>query len=200
MKRPYILLSLLWLGGIIMVLSGCAGVPEQHSQIAPTSVASPTTPLTQLKPEGALPSSCPITPVYQGGPPNLFVTSAIPWFQAQPASAGIVGHLFFANVPNRSGVYRFLHTGGSYPKDGTSTKILWTIDHPHILNQIQIDGTNLSSPRMTFHQTINPGIGPWAVPSPEQYPSIVVVPNPGCWRLQISSGIAKGMLIVWVVG
>ncbi|MFL5706705.1 MAG: hypothetical protein ACJ8AG_28375 [Ktedonobacteraceae bacterium] len=107
--------------------------------------------------------------------------------------------LFFTSTTAGSGTYRFLHTGGGYP-DGSSTKILWTIEHPHILNQIQIDGTKLSSPGMTFHQTIDPDVGSWAVPSPEQYPSIVVVPSAGCWRLHISSGLAQGILILWVVG
>ena len=34
------------------------------------------------------------------------------------------------------------------------------------------------------------------VPSPEQYPSIVVVPGAGYLRLQISSGLAQGTLIM----
>jgi hypothetical protein len=199
MKRPPVLHYLLWLGGIMVLLYGCGGPSELHTQTPTAPVASSTTSLTQLKPQGALPSSCPVTPIYQGGPPNPFITSALPWVQAQPTSSGIIGHLFFTGTTAGSGTYRFLHTGGGYP-DGSSTKILWTIDHPHILNQIQIDGTNLSSAGMTFHQTIDPGVGSWAVPSPEQYPSIVVVPSAGCWRLQISSGLAQGILILWVVG
>ena len=199
MKRLPVLHYLLWLGGIIVLLTGCAGTSELHTQTPAAPVTSPTTLLTQLKPEGALPSSCPVTPIYQGGPSTPFITSALPWVKTQPASSGIVGHLFFAGTTTGSGTYRFLHTGGGYP-DGSSTKILWTIDHPHILNQIKIDGTNLSSPGMTFHQTINPGVGPWAVPSPQQYPSIVVVPSAGCWHLQISSGLAQGTVIMWVVG
>jgi hypothetical protein len=199
MKRLPVLHYLLWSWSIIVLLSACVGPSESHMQTPTAPAASATTSLTRLKPEGAVPSSCPATPIYQGGPPNLFITSALPWIQAQPTSSGIIGHLFFAGITIGSGTYRFLHTGGSYP-DGSSTKILWAIDHPHILNQIQIDGTNLSSAGMTFHQTINPNVGSWAVPSPEQYPSIVVVPSAGCWRLQLSSGLAQGILILWVVG
>ncbi len=197
MKRPD--LNLFWLTGIMVLLSVCTGPSEQHAQTPSTPVAFPTSPITRLKPGGALPSTCPVTPVYQGGPSGPFITSTLPWSQAEPASSGIIAHLFFAGVSPANGTYRFLHTGGSYP-DGTNTKILWTIDHPHILNQIQINGTNLSHSGVTFHQTINPGATSWAVPSPEQYPSIVVVPSAGCWRLQVSSGMARGTMIMWVVG
>ena len=183
----------------MVLLSGCAGPSGEHPQTSPAPVAYPTTPPTQVKSEGAIPSSCPVTPIYQGGPPTPFITSDLPWIQAQPTSSGIVGHLFFAGTTTGNGIYRFLHTGGGYP-DGSSTKILWTIDHPHILDQLQIDGTNLSHPALTFNQTINPSASPSSVPSPEQYPSIVVVPNAGCWRLQVSSGMAHGTLIMWVVG
>src|SRR5258708_4811410 len=95
MKRPPVLHYLLWLGGIMVLLSGCGGPSELHTQTPTAPVASSTTSLRQLKPQGALPSSCPVTPIYQGGPPNPFITSALPWVQAQPTSSGIMGHLFF---------------------------------------------------------------------------------------------------------
>jgi hypothetical protein len=126
--------------------------------------------------------------VYQGGQANL---SGIPWVQAQPTSSGIVGHLFYAqSATTKSGTYRYIHTGGGYP-DGSATKILWIVDHPQASGPLQIDGTNLSDPGKTFHQTIA-GEG--------EIPSIVVVPSIGCWRLQIVSGNTNGTIILWVVG
>lgn len=188
MKRPHVLHDLLWLVGIMVLLSGCTGPSQPQARTPSASGAAPSAPVTQLKPEGALPSSCPATPVYQGGPGNL---SGIPWVQAQPPSSGVVGHLFYAqSATTKSGTYRFLHTGGGYP-DRSATKILWIVDHPQASGPLQIDGTNLSDPGKTFHQTIE-GSG--------EIPSIVVVPSAGCWHLQIVSGNANGTFILWVVG
>jgi hypothetical protein len=130
MKRPHALHALPWLVGILVLLYGCTGPSQPRAQTPTASAAAPSAPVTQLKPEGALPSSCPATPVYQGGSGYL---SGIPWVQAQPTSSGIVGHLFYAqSATTKSGTYRFLHTGGGYP-DGSATKIsglLTTPRHP----------------------------------------------------------------------
>lgn len=187
MKQPHILPTLLWFVGILVLLCGCAGPSQPQKQIPVARAASSFVPSTQLQPEGALPSSCLATPVYQGGQGNL---SGIPWLQAQPISSGIRGYLFYAqSATTKSGTYRFLHTGGGYP-DGSATKILWIVDHPQASGPLQIDGTNLSPPGKIFHQTIE-GSG--------EIPSIVVVPSAGCWRLQITSGSANGIIILWVV-
>jgi hypothetical protein len=92
------------------------------------------------------------------------------WVQAQPTSSGIVGRLFYAHsATTKSGTYRFLHTDGGYP-DGSTTKILWMVNSPQASGPLQIDGTNLSTPGKTFHQTIA---------GEAEIPSIVVVPSPG---------------------
>jgi hypothetical protein len=130
-----------------------------------------------------------------------FVSSGIPWVQAQPASSGILGHLFYTPFTlAEKGTYRFLHTGGADPGDGTNMKILWTIEHPAISEILQIDGTNLSSTGRTFHQTVNPDADATVALSQSQYPSIVVVPSAGCWQFQITSGQARGTITMWVVG
>jgi len=205
MKRADMLQHIFVLADLIVLLAGCTSSSTQGTQASPsaqgTRSATPSLPITQLKPEAPIPSMCPTTPIYRGGKQNVFVTSEIPWVQAQPTSSGIVGHLFYAPYTlAEKGSYRFLHTGGVYPTDGTNTKILWTIDHPNILATVQIAGTNLSSPGKTFHQDIDPTSSPIVVSPPSQYPSIIVVPNAGCWRLQVSSGQASGTIIMWVVG
>jgi hypothetical protein len=203
MKQPHVLRYILGLAILIMLVAGCTTSSQQRTQASPvlSPGASPSASVTQLKPEGALPSSCPATPIYQGGKANAFVSSGIPWIQAQPASSGILGHLFYTpfTLAEKS-AYRFLHTGGVNPVDGANTKILWTIDHASISDTLQVDGTNLSNPGKTFHQTINPGSSPAANLSQNQYPSIVVVPSAGCWKLQITSGQASGTITMWVVG
>ncbi len=188
MKHLHVLHSLLWLMAILLLLYGCTG-PSQ-TQTSATPGASPLTPVTQLKTEEALPSSCPTSLVYQGGQENISGTATVPWVQAQPPTSGIRGYLFYAQSPTtKSGTYRFLHTGGGYP-DGSTTKILWNVDHPQTSGPLQIDGTNLSHPGKTFHQTFE-GSG--------EIPSIVIVPSAGCWHLQIMSGNTHGSLILWVI-
>ena len=183
--------ALLWFVGILVALCGCIGPSQPQKQAPVVRTASSVAPATQLKPEGALPSSCPATPVYQGGTGDISGIADIPWVQAQPISSGIRGYLFYAHsATTKSGTYRFLHTGGGYP-DGSATKILWIVDSPQASGPLQIDGTNMSVPGKNFHQIIA-GEG--------EIPSIVVVPSAGCWRLHIISGNANGALILWVVG
>lgn len=205
MKQPHVLRYILGLVVLMMLMAGCTTSSHQPPKGSPASSpspgASPPASATQMKPEDTLPSSCPATPIYWGGKANAFVSSEIPWIQAQPASSGIMGHLFYSPFTlAEKNTYRFLHTGGANPVDGTNTKILWTIEHPAISGMLQIDGTNLSSPGKTFHQTINPDAGSTAVLSQNQYPSIVVVPSAGCWQLHITSGQASGTITMWVVG
>lgn len=194
MKQPHVLRYILGLVVLTMLVAGCTTSSQQPSRETPSASAR------QLRPEDALPTSCAATPVYQGGKANAFVSSEIPWVQAQPASSGILGHLFYTpSTLAEQGAYRFLHTGGANPADGTNMKILWTIEHPSISGMLQIDGTNLSDAGKTFHQTINPDAGSTAGLSQSQYPSIVVVPSAGCWQLQITSGQAHGTITMWVV-
>jgi|SRR5581483_1330283 len=204
MKQLHVLRYILGPVFLMMLIAGCttsSQPPSKGSTASPPPGVSPSASATQLKPESTLPSSCPATPVYQGGKANTFVSSDIPWVQAQPALSGILGHLFYTPYTlAEKGNYRFLHTGGANPTDGTNMKILWTIEHPAISDILQIDGTNLSSPGKTFHQTINPDANSTAVLSQNQYPSIVVVPSAGCWQLHITSGQASGTITMWVVG
>ena len=202
MKQPHVLRYILGLIVLMMLVAGCTTSPQPSSRTLPASSpeASPSTFVRQLRPEGALPSSCSATPVYQGGKANAFVSSEIPWIEAQPTSSGIMGHLFYTPFTlAEKGTYRFLHTGGANPADGTNMKILWTIEHPSISEMLQIDGTNLSNPGKTFHQTINPDADATVVLSQSQYPSIVVVPGAGCWQLRITSGQASGTITMLVV-
>jgi hypothetical protein len=204
MKQTHVLRYILGLIVLLMLVAGCTTSSQQPSRTpsaaSSETAVSPSTSARQLRPEDALPVSCSATPIYWGGQANIFVSSEIPWVQAQPASSGIMGHLFYTPFTlAEKGTYRFLHTGGADPADGTNMKILWTIEHPGITDILQIDGTNLSSPGKTFHQTINPDGSATAALSQSQYPSIVVVPSAGCWQLRISSGQARGIITMWVV-
>jgi hypothetical protein len=121
--------------------------------------------------------------------------------QAQPISSGIVAHLAYASLAN--GTYRLPPKNGVFPKEGLYTKTLWSIDYPQASSEFLIDGTLLSDRNQTFHDGGN------AVTSPNPYPqlrnghiytSYISAPSEGCWRLQITSGQARGSIVMWVVG
>jgi hypothetical protein len=107
----------------------------------------------------------------------------LPWIEASPASAGITGHLFYAY--GLHGKAAELHTHGVMPHE-RSTKILWVIKHAGTDRMLNIAGRNLSGGG-TMHQRF-----PVAISPANNYPSILDVPTPGCWRFQLSSGTVHG--------
>jgi len=104
----------------------------------------------------------------------------VPWLAAAPSSAGITGHLFFRH-PGARGAEAELHTGGEMP-GGASTKILWLIDNPDVGVALQITGRNLTGSGV-MHQTFA---------GSREVPSIIRIPTPGCWELQLRSGKVQG--------
>jgi hypothetical protein len=131
--------------------------------------------------------SCPITPIHgerwtatRAGDRGLEV---IPWVRAEPASAGLVEHLFFGSRP--------LHTGGRFP-DGGNAKVLWQSDRP--LSAMKITATTIDGADQTV------GI----VDSPEsavdtQWPSLVDLPSAGCWRVDLRAYDRDGREVTGIV-
>ena len=206
MKRPGMLRHLFWLGGIFVLLAACTSLPAQSPQKSPSpspgvqsahASPSPAQPAGQLKPNTPIPASCPATPVNIGGP---FGTDS-PWLQAQPTSSGIVAYLAYSGVsPSRT--YRLAHTNGFFPQEGLYTKTLWAIDNREASPALLIDGTDLGDVTKTFHDTGNAMWGP-GLPTGSNmhtYTSYLQAPSVGCWHLQITSGQARGALILWFVG
>lgn len=107
----------------------------------------------------------------------------LPWIEASPVSSGITGHLFYAY--GLHGKAAELHTHGMM-SGGRSTKILWVIKHAGSGRMLNITGRNLSRGG-TMHQRF-----PVAISPANNYPSILDVPTPGCWRFQLSSGTVQG--------
>lgn len=144
-----------------------------------------------LKPAEPIPATCPANPVYAG---SLGLTGLddVPWVKADPLSSQITAFLFFVEPTyKQTHSYQPLHTGGSYP-DGRSTKILWLLNVPAPPDTVVITGVKVSSPHETFQQTF-PLAGS-ATPG-GNYPSIVNVPTPGCWQIQINRAAS---ITVWV--
>ena len=185
-----------------MFLAACTSPPAQSTRISPTppvqsTQASPTHPVKQLKPNVPLPASCPATPVNIAGP----LGTESPWLQAQPTSSGIVAYLAYSGG-SPSGTYRLPHTNGFFPEEGLYTKTLWAIDNAQASRTLLIDGTDLSEVTKTFHDTGNAMWGP-GLPTGRNmhtYTSYLRAPSVGCWRLQITSGQARGAITMWFVG
>jgi hypothetical protein len=132
-----------------------------------------------------------------GGP---FGTES-PWLLAQPSSSGIVAYLAYSAV-SPSGTYRLPHTNGFFPQEGLYTKTLWAIDNQGASSTFLIDGTDLSDITKTFHDTGNAMSGP-GLPTGinmHTYTSYLQAPSVGCWRLQITSGQARGTITLWFTG
>jgi hypothetical protein len=204
MNRPGMLRYLLWLIGFTVFLAGCTSPSDQSSQRSPSPTVpsvqaspSPAQPVRQLKPNAAIPAFCPATPVNIGGP----LGSESPWLQAQPISSGIVASLAYSGG-SPSGTYRLPHTNGFFPQEGLYTKTLWAIDNPEASPTLLIDGTDLGDARKSFHDSGNAMWGP-GLPTGRNmhtYTSYLQAPSVGCWRLQITSGQARGTITLWFTG
>lgn len=176
-------------------LSGTPNASATSVTLLPVATSQPTPsghPLL-LKPAVAVPQSCPITPVYAGAE-NLPGLRDVPWAKADPLSSQLTAFLYFIPLAyQRTHTYEPLHTGGGYP-DGRSTKILWVFGSVLTSESVVLTGVKLSSPHETFEQTFAMGQGPGPGSGA---PSIVRVPTPGCWQLQVNGAAS---LIMWVVG
>ncbi len=159
-----------------------------------TTHPTPTGHALLLKPAVPIPATCPVNPVYAGALGIEGLTD-VPWVKADPLSAQITAFLFFVEPGYRqTHTYQPLHTGGRYPDGSRNTKILWVLNVSAPPDTVVITGVKVSSPQETFQQAFPlagaPGPG-W------DYPSIVNVPTPGCWQMQVNGAAS---LIFWVTG
>ena len=128
---------------------------------------------------------------YTGVQPGL---KPYPWIAASPASSGLVGHVFYydrQNVWRRERLPRFqIYTGGQSPDGRISMKILWELRRGHAialgLRGRQLGGVGAFSQELSSAGTT-------------QFPSIVDVPKPGCWRLTLMAGGRTGHIDVIAV-
>jgi hypothetical protein len=124
-------------------------------------------------------SACISAPVSYAAPPDGGAPH-IPWIHAGPVS----GYLFYyrASGPWRSQPDRVLITSGGGPPGGYATKILWHVRGGSARVTLvgrQLDGAGRFRERF-------PAIGG------SYFPSILVVPSAGCWRVTVSSGRRTG--------
>lgn len=205
MRGAKYLLVLFCVGSVIVGgLAGCSAPVTHSTQAISSPRETPTAqakaqPVTKLEPDSLVPSSCPVTPVYEGGPyqGGGHVVNQ-PWLKAEPNSSGITAYLAYSFKTD--GTYRVAPQGGVFRKEGLYTKTFWMITHPQASSELRIDGENLSSPKKTFHDTGNTIVdGESLSPNGHTYTSTLSAPSPGCWRLHITSGKTSGIIVLWVV-
>jgi hypothetical protein len=142
----------------------------------------------------AVASSCASSMVqYQAYPNAGAGTESLPWVQATPASAGLVGQLFYyAGTTWQEGSLpgARIYTGGKTPNGGT-TKILWLAHGTSAGLVLVVRGKRLDH-RGSFSQSFSTAGG-------GEYPSILKVPVAGCWQLQLTSGTKSARVILLAV-
>jgi hypothetical protein len=135
---------------------------------------------------------CAATPVHYGHPPAGDARlDSLPWIAPEPRSAGLVGHLFYyAAAPSvawgkhRVGELR-MYSGGRSPDNRVNMKILWSAPNRDGA-RLMLRGRRIGSADV-FAQTLSVG------------PSVVKVPQAGCWRLTLTTGKIVTRVTVRVV-
>lgn len=110
--------------------------------------------------------------------PNLRL-HGIPWISPQSGTRGVAGFLFYFGSQDYRGKHptTALISIGGRTSDG-NTKILWWI--PGGATALTVTGR--SNDGATIRQTFPRALGP------PQFPSILNLPSPGCWRVSVRSG------------
>ena len=130
---------------------------------------------------------------YKGAGAGL---AQLPWIAASPASVGLVGHLFYYDHFNAWKQKHLpglrLYSGGRSPDRRINMKILWEIRRGTALDLIvrgrRLDGSGSFSQQLSSTSS-----------NPRQFPSIINVPAPGCWRLTLTTGKTKASVSALVV-
>jgi hypothetical protein len=130
---------------------------------------------------------------YKGAPAGL---AQLPWIAASPASTGLVGHLFYYDRLNAWRQKHLpglrLYSAGQSPDGRISMKVLWESRRGTTLG-LAVRGRRLDGSG-SFSQQLSPTSS-----NPRQFPSIIDVPAPGCWRLTLTAGNATATVSALVV-
>jgi hypothetical protein len=132
------------------------------------------------------------------GDPRL---ARLAWVRGKPLGLGLLGLLWYWPTEWREQRVRTarIFTGGRAPA-GYSTKILWTFVGPSAAGgggaRLLVRGTKLDGTG-TFSQQFSP-ISFTGERGPS-FASIVNVPEPGCWRLDLTTGGLRGSVVFLAV-
>jgi hypothetical protein len=139
-------------------------------------------------------ASCRIAPVHYGLAPAADAgLRDLPWIAAGRGASRVVGYLFYySSILGDGRVNRSdgltIYTGGSGPGGG-AMKILWASRRSRAA--LHISGHRLDGAG-SFAQTLpQAGAG--------MFPSIIRIPQAGCWRLTIGSGKRRANVVLEAV-
>ena len=106
------------------------------------------------------------------------------WVAGSPRMSGLVGALFGGEAVNgRLAVY----AGGVNPGTRANEKILWIVSRrKRAGSRLAISGRKDGSTAVTYRRRL-PEAGSAQVPG-YNYPSILDLPVPGCWKLTLRTG------------
>jgi len=159
-----------------LVVSGCGG--SNPSTTSTTQVA------------GCNPGHVHYTP-YPGHARGL---SRLPWICGAAGSDGLVGLLWYwpPEWRHRRVAQPRIYTGGEAPQ-GSTTKILWAFLAPSARNrggrELTVRGRRLDGPGAIRQRFAAIGYaGQNGAPS---FASIIDIPRPGSWRLELSTGALR---------
>jgi hypothetical protein len=109
----------------------------------------------------------------------------VPW--VEDSTASVTGSLYYYTPKLRRRAHAMIGTLGR-AESGRVTKILWWVDGKGSPT-LTIAG-NRTDAASSFRQTITgPSLG-----DNTTFPSIVMIPAPGCWTLSIHSGSTSGSI------
>jgi hypothetical protein len=174
---------------LLSLAVGCLGDSGAASPTAPTTLPTTTPPTaTALVAEaGCRPPQVQYTP-YPGHGDGL---SQIPWVRGEPRDSGLVALLWYWPQSWQQQLVRDarIFTGGVAPA-GYNVKVMWVFLARSARDrggrELVVEGQRLDGPgrfRDSFSAIGYAGAG--GAPS---YASTIVVPAPGCWRLNLSTG------------
>ena len=112
--------------------------------------------------------------MWKGGAPD--------WLNEAAASNGVAGQPYFINGDVGGFVYSYpLHAAAA----GSQTnKILWVFLYMLGRAKMQLSGHPYDTSTPTVNETLTPSAG-----SDRAFPSVVDVPNIGCWEFTLSNGV-----------
>ena len=119
--------------------------------------------------------------VHQEPNPQLGTLGRSRWVAGSPRTSGLIGVLFGGEVVNgRFAVY----TGGLDPGTRRTEKILWILPkRKRVGPRLVISGRKDGSTAVTYRRRLA-ATGSEQVPG-YNYPSILDLPVPGCWKLTL---------------
>ncbi|MDP8930676.1 MAG: hypothetical protein M3O70_19445 [Actinomycetota bacterium] len=122
----------------------------------------------------------------------------IPWIRSEGSGGRITGHLFYYSADEALGYSGALKMppGGRTPS-GNNVKVLWLVDGDQNVDTLEVTAINLSRGRRSVEFGFPSAVD--RIASAQHFPSVVDIPEPGCWELRLEAGSTSGQVVVEVV-